>query len=227
MDHDTVVRQKMTERYLLDELELSTRSEFEEHFFGCPECAMDVRAASLFVERSKIALAEQRERARIPARAPVPAPGPRRWLGWLRPAIALPVMALLLAVVGYQNLVTLPRLSHAVSSPKLLQWTSVNVGTFGDEGNVVTVPQGSGFLLFVRIPPDTTYQRYTADLYNPAGKLEWSLTIPASETQDQWPVQVPPADRQPGTYTVSLQGISSTGQSKKVGQASFELQFPK
>jgi len=33
MDHDAVVRQKMTERYLLGELDSETRDEFEEHFF--------------------------------------------------------------------------------------------------------------------------------------------------------------------------------------------------
>lgn len=44
MDHTAVVRQKMTERYLLDELDAEVRDEFEEHFFDCPECALDIRA---------------------------------------------------------------------------------------------------------------------------------------------------------------------------------------
>src|ERR1700675_2005714 len=58
MDHDMVVRQKMTERYLLGELDSAARDEFEEHFFDCRDCALDVHAASLFVEQSKLALAE-------------------------------------------------------------------------------------------------------------------------------------------------------------------------
>jgi hypothetical protein len=33
MDHEVVVRQQMTERYLLDELDPHERAEFEEHFF--------------------------------------------------------------------------------------------------------------------------------------------------------------------------------------------------
>src|SRR5450631_2029029 len=60
MDHDVVVRQKMTERYLLDELDPAARDEFEEHFFDCADCALDVHAGALFVEQSKVVLAEGR-----------------------------------------------------------------------------------------------------------------------------------------------------------------------
>jgi len=37
-------------------------------------------------------------------------------------AFAAPVMALLLAVVGYQNLITYPRLHQALDTPHVLQW---------------------------------------------------------------------------------------------------------
>jgi hypothetical protein len=63
MDHTAVVREKTTERYLLNELEPQVREEFEEHYFDCPECAQDVSAGSLFVEHSKLVLAESPEPA--------------------------------------------------------------------------------------------------------------------------------------------------------------------
>src|SRR5260370_24234518 len=102
MDHDMVVRQKMTERYLLDELDPAARDEFEEHYFDCKECALDVRAGALFVEQSKFVLAEKAEPvvARLPATASVQAVP--RWLTWFRPAVVLPLMALLLTVIGFQ-----------------------------------------------------------------------------------------------------------------------------
>ena len=53
MDHTAVVREKTTERYLLNELDPEVRDEFEEHYFDCPECAQDVSAAATFVEQSK------------------------------------------------------------------------------------------------------------------------------------------------------------------------------
>jgi hypothetical protein len=224
MNHDMVVRQKMTERYLLDELEPGERDQFEEHLFDCPDCALDVRAGSAFVEQSKEILAES-----APAIAPVPlpAPTPRGWFGWLRPAFAVPALALLLIVIGYQNLVTYPRLQQALNQPQVLPWASVNVGTWGAGGPTITAAPGEGFLLFLRIPPDGTYDHYRADLYNPAGKVEWSLTIPASPGQDQWPVQIPGADRQEGTYALAVHGVAATGESKDLGRTSFDLQIRK
>jgi hypothetical protein len=227
MDHEAVVRQQMTERYLLNELDTQARDEFEEHFFDCQDCALDVHAGALFIEQSKLALAEQPEKASAGSMALVPSPVKSGWRQWFRPALAAPVMALLLVMVGYQNLVTLPQMQQAMHSPQVLPWAQVNVGTYGSDGPVITARPGQGFLLFVRIPLEVIYSRYTAELYNPAGKVEWSVTIPASSTQDQWPVQVPGADREAGSYSLRVRGVTTTGDSKEVGRASFELQIQK
>ncbi|HKB97824.1 MAG TPA: zf-HC2 domain-containing protein [Terriglobales bacterium] len=227
MDHDMVVRHKMTERYLLDELDPASRDEFEEHFFDCRECALDVQAGALFVEQSKVVLAEKREPAAAALPATVPAPAIPRWLTWFRPMVVAPVTIMLLAVIGYQNLVMYPQLQRTAKSPQVLPWASVNVGTYGSEGPVVTTHPGQGFLLFVRIPPENGYSRYTADLYDPGGKLEWTLTIPATSARDQWPVQVPGANREAGRYTLAVHGVTLTAESKEVGRASFELQIQK
>lgn len=225
MDHEVVVRQKMTERYLLNELDSELRDEFEEHFFDCPECAFDVRVGSAFVERTKNVLAETREAELSPLSVPTPAAANSGWLAWLRPAFSAPALALLLAVVGYQNLVTYPQLQQAMNRPKVLPWAPLNVGTWGSGGPVITASTGQGFLLFVRIPPDGSYSHYTADLYNPAGKMEWSLTVPVAAGQDQWPVQVPGANREAGTYTVAVRGVTAAGECKEVGRTSFQLKI--
>ncbi|MBZ5572311.1 MAG: zf-HC2 domain-containing protein [Acidobacteriia bacterium] len=227
MDHDTVVRKEMTEKYLLNELDPAARDEFEEHFFDCPACALDVRAGSLFIEQSKVVLTQKLETAIAPSPIRTPAPGDSGWLGWLCPTFAAPALALLLVIIAYQNLVTYPRLQQALNRPQVLPWAQVNIGTWGSSGPVIRSSPGQGFLLFVRIPPEDGYHRYTADLYNPAGKVEWSLTIPATTNQDQWSLQVPGAKREAGTYILSLRGISSAGESKEVGRASFELQIQK
>jgi hypothetical protein len=236
MDHDAVVRQKMTEKYLLGELDPAARDEFEEHFFDCQDCALDVRAGAMFVDGSKVVLAEHSEpiSAGLLVTAPVAVkPG---WFAGLRlgvrSMIAVPVMALLLVVIGYQNLVTYPKLQTALNSPQVLPWAPVNVGTWGSAGPVISARPGEGFLLFVRIPPDGGYSYYTAELYNPTGKLEWSLTIPVTSGQktsgqDQWPVKVPAASREAGNYSLAVRGVTAAGESKEVGRASFELQIQK
>jgi len=231
MDHDAVVRHQMTEKYLLGELDPEARDEFEGHFFDCSDCALDVRAGALFVEQSKIVLAEESEPVSAGLPAPAPVPVKSGWRAWLRPGwpsmIAVPVMALLLVVIGYQNLVTYPQLTRELNRPRVLPYASVNVGTYGSEGPSIATRPGEGFLLFVRIPPEGGYSHYTAELYNPAGKLEWSVTIPASSTQDQWPVQVPGVNREAGSYSLKVRGVTAAGESKEVGRASFELQIQK
>ena len=217
----------MTERYLLNELEPAARDEFEEHYFNCTECAADVQAAALLVEKIKHGAIPDPAPLPVPARAPVPAPRP--WFGWLRPAFVVPVMAMLLAVVGYQNLVTYPQMARQLGSPRILPYAQVNLDTYAAEVPAITQKPGQAFLLLVRIPPGGAYSKYTADLYNPAGKLEWSFpfAIPASSEQEQWPLQVPGANRESGRYKLVMRGISASGESKDVGSTWFELQIQK
>jgi hypothetical protein len=233
MDHELVTRQGMTERYLLGELDADARHEFEEHFFNCPDCALDVRAGALFVEQSKVLLADESRLTDASRPAPSRGTARPRWLaallGMFKPAFAVPVMALLLAVLGYQNIVTYPQLKLALNSPRVLAFASVNVGTWGVGGPEISIRPGEGFLLFVRIPADG-YPHHVAELYNPAGKLEWSLSIPVSTPdtsprQDQFPLQVPGARRDAGIYTLVVRGFSVAGESKEVGRGSFELEF--
>jgi Putative zinc-finger len=225
MDHDVVVGQKMTERYLLNELDPEVRDEFEQHFFDCPVCALDVRAGAMFVEQSKLVLADKPTEASAPPPARVTVkPG---WFGWLRPAFAVPVMALLLAVIGYQNLVTYPRLAQSLNGAKVLPYAYVNIGTWGSEVQVIPTRAGEDFLLWVRIPPEGAYSYYTVNLYNPAGILELSVRISPTSGKDRYPVQVSGPNRAAGRYTLGVLGVTAAGESKDVGRASFELQILK
>jgi hypothetical protein len=225
MDHEMVVQQKTTERYLLNELDSESREEFEEHFFDCPECAFDVRLGCTFVDRTKSVLGKISVAETAASSIRTATRVDRGWLSWLRPVFAAPALALLLLVVGYQNLVTYPRLQRSLSRPQVLPWAPVNIGTWGSGHALITASPGQGFLLFVRIPPEGGYSHYTANLYNPAGKMEWSLTIPAIAGQDQWPVQIPGSNREAGTYTMAVRGVTAAGESKEVGRTSFELKI--
>lgn len=223
MDHDHVAAQRLAERYLLDELDPEVREEFEEHFFECSDCALDVRAGSEFVASARIVLgedpgAEVREPVRNEKRTR------SRWFTWFRPAYAVPALLTLLAVLGYQNMVTYPRLRTALRRPQILPWATVTVGTWGSSGSTVSVEAGKGFLLFVRIPPEGGYSRYVADLYDPAGRLDCSLTIPTAGVQDQWSLLIPGANRKSGNYRVAVRGITDGGQSKDVGSSTLTLQ---
>ena len=222
MDHNEAVRQKATERYLLDELDPDVRDQFEEHLFDCRDCALDVRAAAMFVEQSKVVLAEQAIPS--PARVPVAAPAKAGWLAWFRPAFAVPVLALLLAVIGFQNFVTYPHLMEAANQPQVGPWASVNVSTRGAAPTAIKPRAGEGFALLLNLPPEDGFASYTADLYNPAGKLEWSGPVAAPSDQSRQ-IYIPRADRRSGTYTLVLKGITASGESKEIARQPVDVQI--
>ncbi len=227
MDHTAVVREKMTERYLLNELGSDIRDQFEEHYFDCPECALDVRAGSQFVEQSKVVLAEEQEPEPVSARArPQPAPSP--WFAglrfaWLRPAFAVPVLAMLLAVVVYQNRVN-SRLQEAANSPQLIASAVVNLSVRGSEPVVIPAQPGRAISLSLNVPPDSGYSSYKLDLYSSQGALEWSRSVPAAGN-DALSLLLPAAGHQPSTLTVY--GIKAGGESVNLGRYRIELQNQK
>jgi len=223
MDHNEAVQQNATERYLLQELDPDQRDQFEEHLFDCQDCALDVRAGAMFVEQSKVVLGEAP--VAVPAIGRTPAkPG---WLAWLRPALAVPVLTLLLAVIGYQNLVQVPHLEQAANQPELLASASINISTRGAATTQVVAQPGKGFLLNVSIPPDNAYSAYALELHNPAGGLQYSLRIPASSPDETRPVRFPGAGLEHGTYTLVVNGISAAGQSSSLGNYAIEVQIQK
>jgi hypothetical protein len=134
----------------------------------------------------------------------------------------VPALAVLAAVIVYQNLVTYPQLKMAANAPQVLPWASVSVSSRGANTPVITTRPGEGFLLFVNVPPDTRYSSYIAELQDTAGKVDWSLAIPAS-SDDSYPVHVPAAPRGEGTYTLIVQGVTGTGEKTEIGRTAFEL----
>ncbi len=225
MEHNDAIRLMAAEKYLLGELTPDVRDSFEEHFFSCQECAADVRATAAFVQHSRKLLAAQ------PATEAKPAPSQAKpgWFAWLRPAFVLPVMALLLAVVGYQNLVTYPALKNAeaeLRTPQILPAASlINSNSRGGNTPSVTIHSGEAFLLFVDIPGDNRYASYVADLQGPDGNREWSLTIPTDATREMVPIRVPSGVKTAGTYTLVVRGAGTNTQSVEVGRYPFILKL--
>ncbi len=223
MDHSESVRLMAAEKYLLEELTPELQEQFEEHFFECQECALDVRAGAALVEHSKVVLAQPL--AASPARTPVPATA--AWFRWFRPALIVPVLAALLIVVAYQNLVTYPQLKQLASSPQILPWASINVSTRGTNTIQISPRPGEGFHLLVNIPPDSRYSSYTFNLSSPSGRLEWSRTIPAASSDEARSIYVPGTNQEQGIYKLAVHGNTAGGESSDLGHYSIEVQIQK
>jgi putative zinc finger protein len=224
MDHKDVVRLKATERYLLNELDPDQLDQFEEHLFDCQECALDVRAAAMFVEQGKNILSEPATSAQE-ARTKQSS---KNWFAWLRPAFAVPVMALLLVVVGYQNLVQFPGIRTKADLPEVMPSVTMNIATRGADVPVISARQGQDFSILLNLPPDGVLTSYIADLYNAAGTVKWSLAIPTDAVvNDSVSVRVPGSRLATGTYVLAVRRVPRDGGSPaEIGRHSFELRLP-
>jgi len=227
MDHDQATRLMATEQYLLGELTPGLQEEFEEHFFGCQECALDLRTGAAFLEHSKVVLSASEVAA---PSAPEVSRWPAWWQVWSKPAIALPVMAALLVVIGYQNLATFPKFKSAIAvvdSPQILPALSlISVTTRGSSKPVLSARRGEAFLLFVDVPAENRFSSYVAELYGPAGTSEWSLPISSDVTKETVSIRVP-GRTSAGVYTLVVRGLGDSKQNLEVGRFPFELQFEK
>ena len=61
MDHNEAVRTHAAEKYILGELSPVLREEYEEHFFVCVACALEVKAAAAFVDNARTGLRQPAE----------------------------------------------------------------------------------------------------------------------------------------------------------------------
>lgn len=222
MDHSEAERQMLSERYLLNELTPELREQFEEHFFSCQQCALDVEAGAAFLDHSKAVLSS-------PVKPEVPEPvrqGSKKFWAKLRPAFVLPVLGLAL-LLSYQSFVVFPQLRHAAQlaeRPQLLPALSlINVGARGENHASLLTRKGEPFLLFVDIPGENRSSTYVASLQDAAGKETWSLTIPQAATKNTISIQVPGV-YSPGNYTLVVRGENGT-QATEVGRYPFNLQI--
>lgn len=214
MDHNEAIRAMAAEKYLLDELTPESREQFEEHFFVCDECAVDLRAGKAFVEHSKAVLGE----APAVQRVIVPSQKKAAWLAWFRPAFAVPVLTTLLLVIGYQNF-EIGRLK----TPEALAATFLTSNTRGGEVKAVDLAPGRPFLIQLEGFADPRFNSYVADFYSPADKVVWSVPISSEIADgDVVPLRVP-ALRSAGTYTVRVRGLAKDNTSAEVGSYRFAL----
>ena len=61
MDHSEAVRLQAAVKYVLGELPPAQRDEYEEHCFDCAECALDLKAAAVFVDTTREVMRAERQ----------------------------------------------------------------------------------------------------------------------------------------------------------------------
>jgi hypothetical protein len=214
MDHQEALGLAAAERYLLGELSPLDRDKFEEHFFGCHECATEVRVTSQFLDGARRELVRAPAQERI-TRAPAKRPTLSEWWATLwRPAYLAPVMALLLLVIGYQSFVVYPRFVHTVAQlrqPALLSAVSLISASSRGEGHLqVNGTANEAVLLALDIPAEDRFGSYVCELVTASGTVLWRVPVSSRQARDTVSIGVPAGTLQPGGYTLVVRGLPAS-----------------
>ena len=223
MDHNEAVKTNAAERYFLGELPSPQREAFEEHFFDCLDCAADVKTTAILIDNVREVLRTAPELKKAPLRET------GGFLNWWRPAYSFAAMALLLVTVGYQNFVQIPQLHHQTltQAEALPSFSLVTAGSRGAAGALeVTVPANTPFGLYVDIPADSSFTRYSADILTQSGDLKFSVPITTEQTQNTVQLLVPGALLSEGPYDLVIHGYrpdSTTKGGEEIARHPFML----
>lgn len=230
MDHGEALQMMAAERYLLDELTPEERDAFELHMFGCQECALDLRAGAAFIHEAKSVLPdlEPQPSRSVPGK-PAAKESARRKKGWSflwQPAFALPVFALFLAVIAYQNFSLIPSLRRAASEPRIVYSNPLHIGTRGAAHTAVLADRTDGFALSLDLPQSSTYSSFVFALYDANGKQFWTHTISRpGEDESIVSLVVPSTGLQPGSYTLAISGVTPQNERVEIDRRVLDVQF--
>jgi len=229
MDHSEAVRLQAAEKYVLGELPQAIREEYEEHYFDCTECALDVKAAVVFVDTSREVLRSEKEKSVEIDR--VPEPG--EWFSWIKPWVAVPTFAALLLLLGYQSFVTVPRVKEqAASDAAQILFNSYplrGVNTAGEDGRTLSIRPEEAFLLNFDFVPTRSFDSYIAQLEDGEGHTLLQLRIAGGNANREAHLPIPARMLHPGKYILAFYG--DPGASGKIrsqndaGRLSFTVEF--
>jgi Putative zinc-finger len=220
MDHDLAVKSQACEKYLLGELSPDLRDAYEQHYFGCAECAAQLRAAAEFMAAGRGILAA--------APAAVPQADyvrvPRGWFPWMSPLVAIPAFAVLLLVIGYQNFVTVPHWKHAAEPRVLPMFSLISANTRSEGGLVFSVAPDEPFGVYVDVPAEQAYTSYLLRLEDPAGASTLLRTLTLQEAQKTQVVTVNPS-RRAGKFVIVVSGLTTSSVDASTAKELARLQF--
>lgn len=205
MDHAEAIRVNATEQYLLGELQGEVLEEFEEHYFGCTICAQDVKAGVAMMASGKEVVRTDRLMAKErPEKA-----ASTGWFAWLKPAFAVPVMATLLLIVGYQNIVSVPKLEQRVTQagqPKVVRsFPLAALRARGGEEKTLSVAPGRGIDLVMDVPVNN-YGSYTCKILSQPGATLYTIPSCSEYDRNTIEISVPAGALAPGHYALVVLG---------------------
>lgn len=189
MDHKEAVDTMAAQQYILDELSPTDRDAFEEHYFGCAECAADVRDGAQIADTIRNG---KTSRAAAPS---------RRWrAGWLAAAATVPFITFL----GYQNVMLRSALVAARSARVIHSVSLLNAESRAGGEEVVVENASQPFGIYLDIPPRANATRYFLTIVDSSGRVRVTQAVTPEEARESVQLVVPGNLLTPGHYSLRV-----------------------
>jgi hypothetical protein len=201
MDHKSAESLQAVEKYTLNELSETERTQFEEHMFDCPVCSEQVRRNYALVENLKEVLREQPADSYLPAKERIWDPR-----SWFRPASFVPTFAALTlaCVVVFQNAAV-----TNTESARLLPLANVVAPVSRGESAPVQLVDRKSPTFLITFSVDDLAGGFICEFVNKEGhKLLTLSSAPESITSFNLPVELPSKTFPPGDYRMILRPAS-------------------
>ncbi len=211
MDHTEATQQQTAVKYVLGELSQVQRDAYEEHYFDCAECAIDIKALATFADTARETMLQERRlqegRKSVVADA---VPAGARWFAWLKPIVAVPAFAALLLIIGYQSFVSIPRAKEAAArgaSQILFNSHPLRgVNTAGEEGRTLSIRPDEAFFLNLDFVPTRSFDSYIGQLEDAQGRVLLRSKIAGGNANQEAHLPVPAGMLRPGKYVLAFYG---------------------
>ena len=223
---------KAVERYVLGELSSDVQEQFEDHCFECVECANDLKALTTFVTAGRMVFKEGDQLAEQPAEESEKNGG---WRKWFRPALTIPALGALAAIVIFQAAVTIPGLKREEARESVAQVYGssyrVQGATRGESSSRVAIAPNESFALDFDFTPSNIFPRYKGSLVDASGGTVLTFEVGGEEANKELHLVVPAGVVRPGNYEVVLRGDNGTANAdakmEEVQRISFTIEFRK
>ena len=152
----------------------------------------------------------------------------RRWLNWLQPKWGFAAAAvLLLGIVAYQNLITIPAMRSGAAQPQMLATFSfVTAGSRGAGDTIIKVAKDHPFGIYVDIPPRGTFAYYSVEVRTESGGRPIRVRVSPEQARDSVQILVPSGTLNAGDGTLTIEGHKAEGEpATEIARYPFTLQF--
>lgn len=218
MDHQRAIETEAAVRYRLELMLDDERDAYENHYFCCPQCAEEVKFVYDVTDSMGQIVAETLGKG-------APKPG---WLAGLMVALRQPAVAfayVLLALTGGFSLYQRNMIAVLQEPTPELRYVLAGIVHGAGDANLIRVTKNSILSLSVEYRPDGEFVSYQAQIHAASGKVKYVVPLPANQTGDKATIAMRAGALDAGRYSMVVQGRTSDGAMKKVGEGAFELQF--